>query len=287
MIWGLFAILHSLFRAAFAETNRVFCVNGTHLNFWHAVFGLLFLVPFLPFIEWNVPLNLYVSALIVGLVLTAGSLMQLILTAEKIGRVSSMHVPLEVLFAFVIWFFITPGVPDSYMASADKTTMTALGYVLATVGLMRIRRNDMGWKGLMAIFPGAVALGTSAVLIKMVVPVTVLPHAAFTFVFVAYAIMALLMGLVLLASKEATKELFATKVVHAGVMTGVFSISGFLCFIFALSFAPNPAYPAILTMLIPVWLLFYHKLKKQDDEASPKAALVMILGAALLIGANL
>lgn len=287
MIWAFFGILHSFFRAAFAETNRVFRVDGTRLNFWHAAFGMLFMAPFLPFIEWDMPVSLYVAALIVGLVLTAGSLMQLILTSQKEGRVSSMNVPLEAMVAFVIWFFLMPEMMSNYVSDAQGTTMTGLGYVVATVGLMRIRQNDMGWKGFSKIVPGAVALGLSGVLIKMVAPSEMLPHAAFTFVFVSYAIMTLLMGFVLLIRKEATRELLETNLLQAGVLAGVFSASSFVCLIFSLAYASNPAYPVVLVMLVPVWLFLYHKIRKEEDNASPQAAMAIVLGVALLVGANL
>lgn len=62
MIWAFFGILHSLFRAGFAEINHHFRVDGSRLNFWHALFGMLFLLPFAPLLEWSMPVSLYVAA---------------------------------------------------------------------------------------------------------------------------------------------------------------------------------------------------------------------------------
>lgn len=287
MIWALFGILHSFFRAGFAEINHIYRVDGGRLNFWHAVFGMAFLVPFLPFVERNMPVGLYIAAMIVGLVLTAGGLMQLILSSQKSGRVTGMFIPVEAIAAFMLWYLFTPETEALLLSSASKTALTGLAFVLATVGLLRIRDNDAGWKEFAAILPGAVALGGSAVLIKLVVLPTMLPHAAFTFAFVAYAVMALLMGFVVLIRKEADQAFIDTKLIHAGLMTGIFSASAFVFFIYSLAYAPNPAYPAVLLMTSPVWLWLYHKLKKEEDHANPVFAVMILAGAALLIGTNL
>jgi hypothetical protein len=287
MIWAVFGILHSIFRAAFAEVNRIFRVDGTQLCFWNAIFGMVFMLPFLPFIEWGLPIFLYVTALIVGLVFTAGALMQLILTAQKKARVTSMHVPIEVFVAFIIWFFMMPDVLSDLLSSPQKISLLGLGYILSTIGLMRIRKNDMGVAELFAVLPGALSLGAAAVLIKLVIPAYMLPHAAFTFVLISYAIMALLLGFVLLLRKEADKSLFNTELIHAGSLAGIFSASAFICFIYALAYVSNPAYPVILLMLVPVWLMILHKIKKVEDTASPQAAIVIILGAAFLIAGGI
>lgn len=287
MIWAFFGILHSLFRAGFAEINHIYRVDGGRLNFWHAVFGMAFLVPFLPFIERNMPPGLYIAAMIVGLVLTAGGLMQLILSSQKSGRVTGMFVPVEAISAFMLWYLFTPETESLFLSSASKTALTGLAFVLATVGLLRIRDNDAGWKEFAAILPGALALGGSAVLIKMVTLPVMLPSAAFAFVFVSYAVMALLMGFVILIRKEADKALTETKLIHAGIMTGIFSSAAFICFIYSLAYASNPAYPITLLMTVPVWLWLYHKLKKEEDQAHPVFAVMILVGTVLLIGTNL
>lgn len=287
MIWAFFGILHSMFRAGFAETNHHFRVDGSRLNFWHAVFGLVFLLPFLPFLEWNMPAGLFVAALITGLVLAAGGLMQLILSSRQAGRVSGMFVPVEALAAFVLWYLFVPDAKSFFLASAVQTALTGLGFVLATLGVLMVRRNDAGIKELLTILPGAAALGGTAVLIKMVALPSMLPHAAFTFAFVAYAVMAVLMGLVVLIRKEAGKEILDKRLVQAGVMTGIFSVSAFVCFIYSLAYAPNPAYPVLLMMLVPVWLWFYHGLKKEADTAYPPYAALIVFGLGLLIYANM
>lgn len=200
---------------------------------------------------------------IVGLILTAGGLMQLILSSRQTGRVSGMFVPAEALAAFVLWYMFIPDQGQFFLSSATQTALTGLGFVLATLGVLLVRRNDAGLKELFAILPGAAALGGAAVLIKMMILPTMLPHAAFTFVFVAYAVMAVLMGFVALIRKEADQSFFDTKLVQVGVMTGIFSVSAFICFIYSLSYAPNPAYPVLLLMAVPVWLSVYRGLRKK------------------------
>lgn len=287
MIWAFFGILHSLFRAGFAEINHHFRVDGSRLNFWHALFGMLFLLPFAPLLEWSMPVSLYVAALIVGLILTAGGLMQLILSSRQTGRVSGMFVPAEALAAFVLWYMFIPDQGQFFLSSATQTALTGLGFVLATLGVLLVRRNDAGLKELFAILPGAAALGGAAVLIKMMILPTMLPHAAFTFVFVAYAVMAVLMGFVALIRKEADQSFFDTKLVQVGVMTGIFSVSAFICFIYSLSYAPNPAYPVLLLMAVPVWLSVYRGLRKEKDAAHPFYAGMIVFGLGLLVYANL
>jgi hypothetical protein len=287
MIWAFFGILSSLFRAAFAETNRILKADTWQLNFWHALFGLLLMLPFSFGVNWgSLHPYVYLAAGLAALVLTAAALMQLNLSNIKTARVSSMHLPAESIFAFILWFFIMPGSLDFYLKNPQATSLIGLAFVLTTVGLMRIRDNDMGLKGLAAILPGAATFGGLAVLVKALVHESDLPDAAFIFVFVAYATMTLIMALILLVRRKAKEELVDTSLVRAGLTTGILSAASLLCFIYSLVYASSPVYPIIVSMLVPVWLMVYHKAKKIDDQAKPLPAGLIVLGVLILVYAS-
>jgi len=286
MVWVILGILYSLFRAAFAESSRLFQVDSNQLNFWHAVFGLVFLSPFIPFIEWGLPVSFYGSAIIVSLVVASGALMQLLMSEQRAARVSGMHVPLEAMMAFCIWGFLMPGVGEELLHNYKSTILTALAFAAMTFGLMRIRTNDFGWRSFMIIIPGALSFGATGVLIKLIITEELLPDAVFVFVFVNYAVLLLVMAGVLLVRQGFKGNIINKKLLQAGAMAGIFSASAYICFIYSVIYTTNPSYTIVLAMLVPVWLLIYHRISNIEDKSLQKPAAIVVAGVMLFIAAN-
>jgi hypothetical protein len=69
----------------------------------------------------------------------------------------------------------------------------------------------------------------------------------------------------------------------AGVRAALGSNVNQLCFFVSMLLAPNPAYPSMILLLIPVWLLVYHRLAKIPDDASPVAGTMMVVAAIVLM----
>lgn len=71
--------------------------------------------------------------------------------------------------------------------------------------------------------------------------------------------------------------------IQAGLCVGLFSALSFVFFIIGISLAVTPAYPAMISMLVPVWLLVYHKARGQQDNSSPYAGAALVFGMIIFV----
>lgn len=280
MIWALYGFLHSFFRAALAEAGRAFRADAAQLMFVQAVFAFFFTLPLMPFMEWPENGRFYFTAVIVGLIITVGHLVQLALAAQKTGRVSSVYMPLEALCATVIWLFVMPGAVLAYQQNMIMTAGLLAAFGVCTTALLRVRPHDANLRTLMVVAPVGLTFAVAGVATKMVMPLAHVLPVALAYVMVNFAVMAAVMGAALLIKGKAGSGLTDRALLKAGAVTGAFSMLGYATFVAGVALAPNPGYIGILAMLLPVWLLIYHKIKKSEDTARPMPAFVLAGGVA-------
>ncbi len=283
MLWAFYGLIHSLARAAFTETGRVFGVDAWHLTFWHAFFAVVILVPLMPFMAWPADGHFYFAAAIVALMTTVGTVMHLSLSAQKSGRVSSIYMPLEAIAACLIWILI---VPDVFQAHVDDLWMSAvvvLALLLSTAALLRIRPSDINWTTFSVVAPVGVTYAVAGVVTKIVMPEENVLPVALSYVLVSYVVMACAMGVVLLLKKKAGPDLMKTDLIRAGLLTGVFSGMAYATFVSSVALAPNPGYTSAMAMLLPVWLVVLHKITGVKDQANPLAALLIAFSLFVLV----
>ncbi|PJB72450.1 MAG: hypothetical protein CO093_02960 [Alphaproteobacteria bacterium CG_4_9_14_3_um_filter_47_13] len=283
MYWAIFGIFHSLFRAFFAEINRVYKVDGWQLSFWHASVAVLVLLPFTPFMDWPADVNFYLAAFLVAMILSVGVIIQLNLSSMNKGRIAGISIPFEATFAALIWIAVNEYMIDYYAQNMVMTVGVMSAFALVIAALFFLRRSDMTWPVFLVVAPVAVTYAVAGVVTKMVIPVNQLVPAALSFVLVNYIVMTIVIGVVLLLKGRANAGLVAVPMMKAGTMTGVFSAMAYLTFVVSVVFAPNPGYTSLLAALVPVWLMWYHELRLEKDTAKPLAGLLVAAGVVLLI----
>lgn len=286
MYWAIFGIFHSIFRAIFAEVNRVYKVDAWQLAFWHASVAVLILLPFIPFMDWPADVNFYLAAVLVALILSVGVVIQLTLSSQKKGRVSSIAIPLEAISAAVIWIIITPYMVNYYAQNPVMTLSVAAAFVLASAALFFLRTTDFSWQAFAVVAPVGITYAVAGVVTKIVIPEAQLVPAALSFVLMNYVVMTLVMGVFLLVKKKADANMYQKPTIKAGLLTGVFSAMAYLTFVVSVVFAPNPGYTSLLAALVPVWLMWYHELRLIEDRAKPLAGLMIVASVVLLIAAT-
>lgn len=283
--WMFFALVGSLFQAAFVETNRVFRADARLLNFWHVVLVLVLFIPLIPYMAWPEQRSFYVLAVIVAFGMGISMQILFSLARHHNGRVSSMYMPLEVVMTYGLWFAFYPPAIEVYQADPYKQTGIFLAFCLFSISLLLIRRNDIGWNAFIAVIPVAVFFGLRAVLSKIAMLVgaesDIVGH-TLTFTFIIYLAILPLAGFLLMANGGFAKRA-PLPPLKAGFLCAVFSLLSFLCFMMGVNLAANPAYVVMMFMMVPVWLLLLHILTGVKDDASPWAGMVMIAGAAVLI----
>lgn len=286
MYWAIFAIFHSIFRAIFAEVNRVYNLDSWQLSFWHACVAVIVLLPFIPFMDWPADMNFYLAAVLVAMILAVGVVIQLNLSAERKGRVSSIAIPVEAIAAFLIWIAVKDYMIYYYLENPVMTISVVSAFALTTVALYFLRTTDITWATFVVVAPVGITYAVAGVVTKLVVPAANLVPAALSFVLVNYVVMTVVMGMFLLIKRKADPGLYAIPMIKAGALTGVFAALAYLTFVVSVVFAPNPGYTSILAALVPVWLMWYHELRTVEDRSKPLAGLLIVASAILLITAT-
>jgi hypothetical protein len=284
MIWVIYALFLSMFRAAFAETSRIFKVDSLHLFYVHSLVALVILTPLTFFMAWPQDPRFYFAATLVSLILTAGTLQQLNLADQKIGRVSSVYMPVEAMAACLLWFAVGPqDMLDSYINDPILAGGLALAFLLCVGAILTIRESDISLRSLMVVAPVGCTFAVAAVVAKMVMPSDMVIPSALTFVFIHYVITTVTVGIYALLKGRITADIFSSKVLKAGSYAGIFAMLGYISFIAAIAYAPNPGFVSIVAMMVPVWLLAYHKTAAVKDNANWVSGLMMVLGIIILI----
>lgn len=284
MIWIIYALFLSLFRAAFAETSRIFKVDNLHLFYVHSLIALALLLPLTFFMAWPQDPRFYFAATLVSLILTAGTLQQLSLAEQKVGRVTGMSMPVEALAASMLWFAVGPeDMLSDYLSNPVLSGGLVLAFGLCIGALLTIRETDISLKSFLVVAPVGCTFAVAAVVTKMVMPTDMVIPSALTFVFIHYVMTTIVVGLYALFKRRVTANIFDSKVIKAGGYAGVFSMLGYLSFISALAYAPNPGFVSLMAMLVPVWLLAYHKTAAVRDNANWISGAMMILGILVLV----
>jgi hypothetical protein len=282
MIWIVYALLHSLFRAMFVETGRFFPMDGWVKTFWQAGFGLVLLLPFIPMMAWPDEPMFYIAAGLVSLTMTVGTLIQLNLTLLQSGRVTGIYMPLEAAAAFLIWLAVNPSSAAEMADNPLQIVAVVLAFAIAVTALLIVRPNDVGWRAFALVAPVGISFAVAGVVTKLTLPASDIMPLTLTFVFVNYMVMTAAMGLTLLIKKKATPDIFKTQTLKGGLITGLFSTSSYATFIAGVALAPNPGYTSFMAMLLPVWMIGLHKLFRVKEQASAVAAFLLIISAAIL-----
>jgi hypothetical protein len=277
--------MHSLFRAAFIEAGRVYKVEPWSLAFWHAVFACLILLPVLPFAAWPMDGRFYFAAIVVALIMAVGTLVQLNLAGRRKGRVSSIYMPLEACAAFLIWIAITPAAFDFYAHTVGLAIWIVASFVTATIAILRIRPQDISLETLSLVAPIGITYAMVGVITKLAMPPEATMQAALVYVFVTFLAMAIFTGIILRWKKKKPAKIEGSDAIRAGIVTGAFSAISFMTFVGGVAFAANPGYISLIAMLLPVWMLAFHKMVRVPDKAHEGAAYMLVIAVVILIAA--
>lgn len=282
--WILFAVLGSLFQAAFVETNRIARVDARVLNFWHVAMVLVLFIPLIPYMAWPEDRTFYAFALAVSMGMGISTQILFGLAKSHNGRVSSMYMPIEVLVVYGLWFAFYPPSMEIYQHDPMAKTAIFLSFCLFSASLLLIRRNDIGWNAFMAVLPVALFLGLRAIFAKIAMMdagADIIGH-TLSFTFIVYVgILPLAAALVMANGGFARAAPIPP--FKSGFLCAFFALGSFICYTLGVTLASNPAYVIMVFMMVPVWLLLLHVISGVQDDASPWAGMLMIAAAAVLI----
>lgn len=282
--WMFFALVGSLFQAGFVEANRIFRVDARLLNFWHVVAILVLFIPLIPYMSWPDERSFYWLAMAVAFGMAISMQILFGLARRHNGRVSSMYLPLEVAITYGLWFALYPTTAEIYNYNPMLQNATFLAFCLFSMSLLMIRRNDIGWSAFIAVIPVAIFFAVRTVFSKIAltdIGDDMIGH-TLSFTFLIYLGVLPIAGLLLKFNGGFSKTA-SLPPIKASIICAFLALLSFVFYMLGVTLAPNPAFITMIFMLVPVWLLLVHILTGVEDDASPWAGMVMIIGGMVLI----
>jgi len=287
MLWAVFAFVGVIFQAAFTECNRHLRLESYVLNFWHGLASVILLAPALLVIDWPSAHSFYLTAFFAGGVSAIACVVQFHLAARHNGRVAAMFMPVEAFAMFFLWVVLKPALIDSYMASPATTAMIGGSMALATISILFLRQNDIGWKTFWSVVPIGLLYAMAGVLGKNVLDGGAFWSSVLAYTFVFYVSLTVLMFFALaFFRKDVLHEVFSTRVARGGFLAAIFSVVSCIGIFGGFYLAENPGYVAIALMLVPAVLMVWHRLIGVRDDASPIAGMGLVIAGALLVWAT-
>lgn len=284
--WVVMALISTACLAGMAEVNRYFKVEGFRLNFVRAAFAFLFLLPLYTQFYWPDERKFYLIILTAGLINVYAMTVFFDLAARYKTRISSMYLSVAALTAFGFWYLLHP---DDFIALINNTYLgpiTIVSFLGVMAALQFMRRNDYGFKTFMTILPIGVLFGVVDVFVKLFIenkyPVL---GATLTFVTLSFWVTAIVSYLYLRHIKVPVS--LDAPILKQGAILGALSCGAFLSGTLAIVNAPNPAYPGVIAMSVPVLLLIHHKIFGVKDDGSILASVFMVACIAALIYATI
>lgn len=284
MIWAILATASALCWAVLAEINRHHCIDEKILNFWRSVSALAVFLAFAPIMQWPASLSFYGMSVVDGVFGLVMWAVLLHLSSKKCSRVTSLYSAFATGVSFVLWLACNEAQRSIFLNTPILLLGCLASFAMTIWGAQIIRRNDTSWWAFKRVVWVGLALGVIDVLLKLVMPAgsaTAVFPVALAFCLVSFSVSSV--GGLMAIRQFLPAEILSRKNILVGVQTGVASAAGILFYLLALQQAPNPAFAGVICMTTPVWILMYHKARGIEDPAKPVAAIMIMLGAGLLI----
>jgi hypothetical protein len=242
----------------------------------------LFWLPLALIQQWPHDPLFYVAAVFGGLVLIVGFTIQTDLAVKHNGRVAIVHMPLKAILVFVVWTLVSVHAREHLMEHSMKVlgVLVCLGVMVGA--LFSFRKHDVSWSSFKAVLPIVVLYGAGDILTKSIISPDNLGNELIVFLFVLSAASALVSCLLLPWRPQPQLPLITPLLIKHGGWAAFGSTLNQVCFFIALVLGPSPAYVSMVALLAPVWLLVYHRICGEKDEASPVAGTVLV-GAAIAL----
>ena len=282
-MWFILAIVGSLFGAFFMEVNRHFKQDGIKLNMWRTLFQSVMFMTVVFFFPWPDNFVFYLIGIVGGLVIAFADCYVWHLAANHNGRVASMSGPIRALVPFLAWFLIVPSSFWALWARPVEFVLVMAGMAMVLWGGFHIRKNKVGWDTFKPLMLVGTLNGLMLVARKLSVEVSdvfiQMMQIFFLHYFVAFVSLALFVG-----CREGRAGLTLTRdMTKAAFLIGVSVLLSAQFLNVSVALAPNAGYPPAIFLLIPIWLMLYHKIIGVKDTASPYAAAIVVIGVMLML----
>ena len=284
MTWAFLALLAGITNCIQVEINRHYKHNGFELNAYRALISALLLLPFYRFMEWPSDPRYYMATILSAAISVVGMMVQYNLAAAKNGRVANLHQPITIFLTFCLWLMLDRQQLDFLLDHPLNLAGILFSFALLFISIQFLRRNDSGWRALMAIMPVGVLYAFLGIVTKLVLDNgTGLLPISLGFVLLSNALMAAISFPVIISKKRNTQKLLNRAILKPALYIGVFHTISWVLANISTILSSKAAYPFAITALGPLWFMIYYRVRGLKDDASPYAGGLMFAAAVILV----
>jgi hypothetical protein len=288
MSWAFLALLAGITNCIQIEINRHFRHNGFELNAYRAVISALLLLPFCGFMEWPADPRYYLAVFLSAVISVVGMMVQYNLAAAKNGRVANLHQPLTIFLTFCLWLMLDKQQLDFLINNPLNLIGILISFALLFISVQFVRKNDAGWRALMAILPVGILYAFLGIITKLVLDQGATQSASLLpislgFVLLSNIMMAMISFPVVLSQKMKARHAWNKAILKPALYVSMFHTVSWILINLATILSPNAAYPFAMTALSPLWFMLYYRIKGIKDDASPYAGGLMFAAAVILV----
>ncbi len=280
MGWEVFALIASLAIAVTVQINKHYQLEGAALVLLRSVFLVAITAPFAAFQPWPTYNEFYILAIVVGFLGLVADVVLFNAAATYGGRLTSLYMAIKILGGFFLWALIDRTFLPQLMERPGVFAGVLACLFLGAAAMFVMRRNDVSWGAMVAIFPAGLMLTFADSLSKVAMQGADLISGAIVYTFILGSVS--LVGSALwfiVFRRHKIAALFEPRSIRAGVFTGMAFAVMLGCMTASVAQSPNPAYANVLALLSIVWLMVYIRLRREVDEASPIAGLMFVASA--------
>lgn len=265
------------------DVNRHFKQDGASLNFWRLFPQLVFLAPVCFLAPWPTEAYFYGVAVVGALSIVV--IDTYIYNAASIhnGRVASMIGPPRAFFALLIGFIIAPASLYVFVDNPLTGFLMIGGFLMAFGGAVVLRRNPLAWGSFKPMILLGVASSVVFTLRKSAIAVDVAYIQTAQILFVQYVLSAVFLYVLLKRTNTPLRARFSNGLAISAFLMAITLLGTAYLLNVAIVLSPNAGYPLAIMLAMPIWLMFYHKLRGIPDNFSPYGAAVVAIGVILML----
>ena len=284
-MWFLLALIYSWLYAISIEVNKHYPFDGLLTVIWRSFFATLAMALFIPFMYWPSDPVYYVVALlcVCSGIWARQRLFNIVIKHNS--RVACLQLPIAIVITFIAWLAIDADEQARMLHEPIYAIGATVAIMLVIPSVMNIKKNDTSWSAIRVVAPIGFVYAFMGVFTKLVLDTG---HSSFeiavNWVFLNN-IGTLMLGIPLLLRRRQKDglDLRPKNIEKAALIGSSLHTTAWVFSALAVIYTPNPAYPAILGAMIPLWFSVYYKLFKIPDDFSPVAGTLLATSAVILL----
>lgn len=285
-LWIYLCIAASFLAALVWGLNGVFRANPVRLGFYRSLYVSLLLSPVLLFVEFPKNNMFYIGFFLIGLFGIVCDIIIFKVVKDYKGSGPTRILNLRVPITIVIGWLVFPESWDIISSQGVISELIVIACLSVTLGaLFFMTKNPIATKVLYLMIVPIVTVVGIDLFSKILLSTDDISIGA-TFLSTWLVSFGMLVGSVIVAKYTST-SLYDTKSKEPILKYSFYIMLSWLvlmsCKQLAMLYVPNPGYYSLFVGLSCLWIMLYHKIKKEKDDSSPIAGLLLVISASVLI----